>query len=649
MADSLFDAPEPTRPASPEPSSSRRDFLRHLAVAGASVASLPLLEVEGQAKPSPFPRLVRSRVPFPHDRDLSIYVGVSSKWRGYGFSTHPLMPPFKPQPIKSGELITDFAAFPLTEKPTLKEFDRLLISKMQLLDDPEWYAFEPEEEDYHLIFDVRDTQKRLGKIVITDLKTGKVLGLRHSNRERTVIRGKLLFPWTQTYCLIEGYDLCGEMLFRGIASNGQPDTWVHFTQVQQFAAYRPPTTPPAPLKESELVCGLEGDPFNLKGLNVPGQPILPSSIGSGWHEQTNDMSVSNPMRPHKVEYLHKKRWLLVGIAPFFRSNDRLATPPLYSVFSKTQEENIEPAFSLLDNPPYSHNVGHWLGKYFVRTTAFLVVPYAIARNERVYNRIRAVFDHFAKETKGVSDKFAEGLVNTFYLWLESEAGKQSGLKQGMVRSADDIKMLHIEEISKRLVVSRPLYQETFFTVEVISPDPPKSVNGKLSLEIISPSPSVPDSPPPPSTRYYTLDFVNGKAELRLPKGWLCLVKGEITDPPGYTITRTEIKFDSGSSIPVYFPAILSHCLTLKIETDLPADIVIKTKDGLSLYSGATHRDKGKNIFTALTVPPDTYSVFATERKSGKKSLLLKKSERSIQVSPDQEQLFPMRLIENWGK
>ncbi|MBC7527285.1 MAG: hypothetical protein H7308_07015 [Chthonomonadaceae bacterium] len=646
MGNFLFDTSEPIQSAPPNSSSSRRDFLRHLVVAGASVASVPLLETQGQAKPSPFPHLVRARVPFPHDKDLSIYVGVSSKWRGRGFSTHPLTPPFKPQPIKNGELKTDFAAFPLTEKPTLKEFDRLLLTRMPLLNDPDWYAFEAEYDEYHLIFDVRDTQKRLGRVVVTDLESGKVLGLRHSNREHTVVRGKLLFPWARTYCLLSGYDLDGEVLFRGIASNGQPDTWVYFTQVQQFAAYRPPTVPPAPLKESDQVSGPEGDPYNLKGLDMPGQPVALYSIGSGWHEQTNDTGVSNPLvAPDNLQLYQKTNVLDSFLYLLYRHHDRLGMPLLPPQFGAPPSLGLQPAFANLLMPPYSHNVGQWLGKYFVRTTAFLVVPYSVARNEGLYSRIRTAFDQFSRETRGISDKFVESLVSTFHVWLESEAGKQSGLKQGMVRSAEDVKMLYIEEISKRLIVSHPLYVEVSFAIEVPFSPPPGPISGRGSVEIISVAPGVPDSPPPPSTRYYTLDFVNGRAKLRLPKGWYCLAKVAITDLPGYSLSQNELKFDSFSGSPIRFLAMLSHCLTLKIETDLAADIVIQTKDGLSLYSGATHYNGKTNVFVALTVPPDTYSIFATERNRRKKPTFLKKGKIMIIVSVIQEETFSLILTD----
>ena len=219
------------------------------------------------------------RAVLPTDSSLSVYIGVQATWQSL---VNVNLPP------QAKEMATDASVYTLDQTPTRANFVEHALTLMPLSDDADWYAFAPTTDNYNLKVDILDTANRLGRIVITDLDTGEALGSIDASADHSSIIGQLSSAWTQPYFRIDGYSTNNTPLFRLAASNGTPDTFVHFKTSAPFQPYQPTTvTTPRWTGSGVQKWGPVGDPYSPLGVQI-GYAVNSSSQGAGADDGSNE-------------------------------------------------------------------------------------------------------------------------------------------------------------------------------------------------------------------------------------------------------------------------------------------------------------------------------------------------------------------------
>lgn len=555
------------------------------------------------------------RTPLPTDNALSVYVGVNASWQSLVNAALP---------TKAAEFSADVSAYDLADTPTDANLaDHEFVSE-PLSDNPDWYLYTPTTDNITLTFSIADTGNRLGKIVVTDLLTGQVLGSVTAAADGSVIQGQLSLPWLQPVYRIEGYDKNNAPLFRLGASNGRSDQIAHFMIPGAFTPYRPATVSSARYAGGDAVMGTEGDPLNPAGVTVA--PQAGFSRGCAAVDQINDVSSTNPLQPPAVFLNFRKKVCIEAVNPLgYISNNPVDQPSLATDVAAAETEVRERALSDITQLPYSDTTGHWHAVFTGRVNAVFVVPYRVAKQNTLWNLLRSTFAALATGTQGkANDKWYFALLGAFTNWLVSDTGKQSGLTAGMVKGLGDIKMLETQEDLKATPIQLSLFEDTTFT---LTPDiaPPAGM-GTVTVKNVGFWTTV--SPPNFSMGgVLRLLSPNYTGTLRLPKGFKWEVAGNLQEPLGYQPFNQPIVFPTPAMGAVQIPVTLTVLLQLNIYTLSDANpkgpkqlnVQVKNAMGQVVATGDSQmQDDGKYLFNARGLAPGNYNVTATGSNSGAK-------------------------------
>ena len=423
------------------------------------------------------------RTPLPTDNALSVYIGLRATWQSLINNT--LAP-------VANEFSADVSVYALTDTPTYANLaDHECVSE-PLSGNSDWYMYKPTTDTFKLTFDIADTSNRLGKIVVSDLITGQVLGSVDAAADGSTIQGQLSISWQQPVYRIEGYDKNNVSLFRLGATNGFSDQIAHFMIPGAFTPYRPATVSSARFAGGEDVAGVVGDPESPAGVSVSVQ--AGASRGCAALDQVNDsQGILSMLPPTPFWRFQKKKCIEIVDPSGYRSDNPADLSTLASDILAAEQEDIAPALSAITQVPYSDVTGHWDAVFTGRVKAVFIAPYRAAKQNNFLNLLKSTFGFLATGTQGkANDKWAFGLFNAFVTWLSSDSGKQSGLKAGMVIPLGDIKTLQTQEFRKDIPIILGLFDDVTFT---LAPDiAPLGGTGLGKIEMATPT----TTPPPPA-------------------------------------------------------------------------------------------------------------------------------------------------------
>jgi len=555
------------------------------------------------------PAAAQTRVTLPTDSSLSAYVGVQAEWQSL---VKPTLPP------RTRQMATDVSVYELSQTPSRASFADHELTLMPVPDDTDWYVFRPTSDNYNLVFDIADTSKRMVQLVVTDLDTGQVLGNIASSADGSSIVGQLSVPWTQPYVRVDGYAANNVPLFRLAASNGGADRVCHFAICGQFMPYRPATQTTQRFAGGDGVIGTEGNPYNRVGISIQkmGDEIL--SRGCTAADATNDVCVTNPLLPPEA-FLRLVKLKCIGtvdVIPFL-SQDLADLPSLITDVNNAAQEDDTRALTELTMLPFSDNTGHWHVKLLGHATAFFVVPYTVAKNNTLYGLIKTVFGTLAANLVNAGDKLTFSLTSSFVNWLGSDAGKQSGLKAGMVIPIGDVMTVKALEELKAMPIVKPILQDVTFTLQ-----PDQALSGWTGTGRIGSSPVATTTPAAPTPAYDTaLSFSSTAPAVTraLPKGYRYTVAGCVNPAAAY-VSAPASEFMVPGSTSVTIPCTLNALFTWTIYTETtgvpagPVDIVIKSSAGAELSRGTSSlQADGRYAFTPKNMTfwgPGVYTVTA---------------------------------------
>lgn len=571
------------------------------------VASVVMLVLCSAAAPA-----LGARTQLGSDPALSAYIGMQSTWKSL---TAPNLARV------TDERGADVAEYSLADQPTVANFYDHALVIPPLPASADWYAYSPTGDTFNLTVDIADTSHRLGKIVVTDLATGQVLGSVMASGGGAAITGQLALQWATADFRIDGYNSANALLFVLAASTGKPDAYAWFKVAGVFQPYRPaPITTPR-FSGGCSTLGDLGDPYNPTGVKVASGvgTTQNQSLGCGAVDSLNDVSVSNPMNPPSAFLTFiKKRCIQGASAAGFVPNQPASVGNLATdIFSAMQDDTTR-ALTDLTTAPYSDNTGHWNVRFIGSVTSYFAVPYNVAKRDGLLDGLRSVFGTLSVTVSDNQDKLYLALMAKFTDWLSSTAGQQSGLVAGMVRPVGDVKTVAAQEDLKSTAYVAGITTPVTFT---LAPDIPPTT-GMGAGSIIEPTATTTPSPPP--CQFDTaLVFQPYSASVtrQLPKGYKFRSTGAISSPAGYTGSTTDFFFCPGTAsraLPCTLTGLLDWNITTVVPPGTPpglTTVTIKTAAGTLVASGnSVQQPNGSWMFPYHPVPalaPGNYRVTAT--------------------------------------
>ena len=553
--------------------------------------------------------------PLPADRALSVSISIRATWESMMHS---------PGRKRTCEIPAEVSAYALTDTPTRENLADHQLPLPALPTDPEWYAFQPTTDRVSLTVHIVDTDRRLGRIVLSDLRTGHVLGAIDASADGYSLRGQFKILWEQPFYRIEGYDIRNIPLFRLGVSHGQPDTFVHFTVQGEFAPFHPAAVSSARFPETDPGKGTVGNPYEWRGVTISTHPGDGYSVGYAARDKKNDVQVTNPLQPPSDYLGYFKKFCLERVTPQgYFYNDRLDRPKAYDDARTLEQEDTSRGLSDLDQPPYSDCTGHWEARFVGKATAFLIVPYTVARRQEVLFGLKSLFGTLAnKMPDSHISSLAFGLEEAFAIWLQSDAGRQSGYTAGMAKALGDVKTVETQTARKEFVVAQPLFENV--TVTLLPDIAPLSGKGVITIKNAGFNTSV--SPPPALVgSTLTVPFPAFTGTLKLPKGYKWEITAKLSSLDLYEIPYAPVEVRTPAMDAVKVTMLLTALRQLTIytvNTEMPYPPVVSSVQVLNAANQVVASGKsalqadGKCAFSAMYLLPGIYTV-KTSPTSGK--------------------------------
>ena len=565
------------------------------------------------------------RTVLPTDGSISVYIGVQATWQSL------LNANLAPQ---AKEMATDASVYTLDQTPTRANFVEHALTLMPLSDDADWYAFAPTTDDYNLKIDILDAAKRLGRVVITDLDTGEALGSIDASADHSAIVGQLSCAWTEPYFRIDGYSTNNTPLFRLAASNGTPDTFVHFKMSAPFEPYQPaPVTTPHWTGSGVQTWGPIGNPYSPAGVQI-GSTLNASSQGAGAADGSNDSPNANPLSPPQPYVFYKPKKCIEALSSAvimsYLSNTTADVPSLAADVEATQTETAGPALGNYTMAPYSVGTAVWTARFEGTATAFFVVPYRIRVRPNLWAAIAGLSPALAGYLTGAhTGEWVNAVSGALATWLATAQGTASGLRPGMIIPLpSDVKSVTCAQAGLLAPYTAAITQDVTFT---LAPNiaPPAGMNAIGSGGITDVTAWTTPAPPGGSFNL-DLSFSPSSATVTkaLPKGYKYKANANITFPVGYQGGTHDYFFVPGVTA-VTIPCTLTKLFAWRIVTvtqspsaplppapEGPAQVVIKNVAGQTVRSGDSVFVGGRYVFTALTMDPGTYTIEATRSMVG---------------------------------
>jgi hypothetical protein len=543
-------------------------------------------------------------LPLPTDANITVSVLVSGTWLSL---TNPNAAP------RTFALQTDLACYPSGITPSSDNFETYEFVTMQVPQEADWGGFYPADGKYTLVLQIADAQKRLGKVVVTDLSTGAVLASFLANGDGSGVSGQVTLPWEQDYMKVAGYDRGGQPLFVLAATNGQADAVVPHLIDGGFIPYRPAVIESA---KGHYVFASNtpiGDPYNVSGvMTYLGSPLANASWSSANADEVNDTTTKTQLFPPPPFYSYSKRYVALDTASRnldgLKVNDPDYLQKLIGELKAATASDPTPALSGIDLAPYSDNSGYWVANFSGTAVAVLAIPYRRTRNKGTFWDILAQgIQQFFKPGPNILTSLLLGAANAY---LKSSQNT-SGYFPGDVIAIGDVYAVGTTQGNTGLS-SGPLPQDVTFQLSPDIAPPPgwTALPGQLSLQGAWTTPS----PPGPISTPSQITFdANGKATLQLYKGWKYEVSG------AYDLYQAgKNDFDTPVSGVIPVPCALLVLLILKVYTTssdsgaIPATITILDSKGNQVGTGNSTSDgKGNYVFSLRGLSPGTYTVKAT--------------------------------------
>ncbi|MCX6361714.1 MAG: hypothetical protein NT029_18060 [Armatimonadetes bacterium] len=565
------------------------------------------------------------RTVLPTDGSVSVYIGVQATWQSL------LNANLAPQ---AKEMATDASVYTLDQTPTRANFVEHALTLMPLSDDADWYAFAPATDDYNLKINILDAAKRLRRVVITDLDTGEALGSIDASADHSAIVGQLSCGWTQPYFRIDGYSTNNTPLFRLAASNGAPDTFVHFKMSAPFEPHQPATvTTPHWTGSGVQTWGPIGNPYSPAGVQI-GSTVNSSSQGAGADDGSNDSQNANPLSPPQPYVFYKPKKCIEALSNIvimsYLSNTTADVPSLAADVEATQTEIAGPALGNYTMAPYSVGTAVWSARFEGMATAFFVVPYRIRVRPNLWAAIGGLSPALAGYLTGAhTGEWVNAVSGALATWLATAQGTASGLRPGMVIPLpNDVKSVTCAQTGLLAPYTAAITQDVTFT---LSPNiaPPAGMNA-IGSGAITDWTATTTPPPPPMALNATLSFspYNGVVTRALPKGYQYKANANITFPVGYQGGTLGFYTVPGQTA-VTIPCTLTKLFTWRIVTvtespapplppapEGPAYVVVKSSAGVPVRDGYSAFVNGHYVCTFLTLEPGAYTVEATRTMVG---------------------------------
>ena len=549
------------------------------------------------------------RTPLPADSALSVHIGVKAAWQSA--SNYSLRKRIR-------EIGADVSAYALNETPTLDNLTSHQLTLSALPKEPDWYTFEPATDKVRLIVDIVDAKKRLGKIVLSDLRTGRSLGTMAASADGSSLRGFFRISWEQPFCRIEGCDTANAPLFRLGVSHGQPDTFVHAVVEGEFAPYRPPSVSSARFIESDPGKGPMGSPFEFRGLTISAHPGDGFSLGYCAADQKNDDWAAHPLQAPGSYYFYKKACIehFDGAAGY-PMNAQMDQPGITEDVRLAEQEDHARGVVDLMQPPYSDCTGHWRVRFVGKATAFLLIPYTVAKQKGLLPRLKSLLGTLSKRMPDSRiSTLAFGVEEAFAIWVQSDAGRHSGFTRGMVKALRDIKTVETQADRSEFAVAQGLFENVTFT---LLPDI-LPLSGRGSVTIKKVGFWTPISPPDTAggdIRTLTIAFPACTGTLKLQKGYQWEVLGKLLPPGLYEPLCQPIDVRTPAMYAVKIPMMLSALRELKIytvnaakpEEAIHTDVqVLNAANQVVARGVSTSQPDGRSAFSAMFLMPGIYTI-----------------------------------------
>ena len=577
---------------------------RRTLLAGAPLALLATMNASNaQGAPPP-------RTTLPTDSAISVYIGVRATWQS-----------LKTGAVRFMELSADVACYTLSDTATVDNIYDHSIASMPLLLEDGWAAFRPTTDTLRLRFKIADTRNRLGKIIVTDLQTGRVLGNVVANANGSLLQGDIEVDYGTPYYRIEGADQAGSALFRLAASNGRPDTYVHFKVGAMFQPYRPATIPSVRYAGHTDLPGKVGDPYNWHGVEIQSAGLLLSK-GCGAVDKVNDLPVSNSvLAPGILGDLVKKAVIQApdaSVIAGFVSNEKEDLPKLADAIAAAATADMAKALSQYSMLPYSDNTAHWHATLSGNVLAFFVVPYRVKR-EGWLPFVAGLATSALATIKG--DDLTRAIISGIQAAAQSETDARKRFVAGQVVPVGDVKTVPASEEIKEPIVLNPLLQEVSF--QIVPDIAPPSVGYRQGKVTLVSAWTTPSPPGPANGGDLTFASATGIAKMMLAKGYKWKASGNILSPMGYQGGTTD-EFQTPLSSMINIPCTLMALLTLNIYTASNANpagpvslpVQVLNAAGQVVASGNSTLQNGKAVFTMITVTPGTYTIKVQRGTSG---------------------------------
>jgi len=578
----------------------------------------------------------------PQNPNISVRIIISGQFQqlSSGYNTANL------------ELLANVASYGLNEPIDPVAMDSRLIAEFTVPDEAGWGYFAPVEDLVKISFAIRDTQNRLGKIVVRDLATGQILKELTANATGSLLSRNLYVDWDISHLQIEGISRTNAPLFKLGSNRGFPDTVVPVTITGRFRPHRPPfiASPNAsfnPCSEQttvgmELTNGTEGDPRLSSGTRS-GLQGIGITRNCAFVDYVNDIAAATSVPPPGVYASLVKGEAILDTASAAAAVLKVKEPAsLQAVLNRINEIrsgiDASPALTPLSVVPYSEVTCKWTANLTGQATAVLVVPYEkVKKNQNFWSDILSTI---AGVLTPKADIFSVLVKSTANQALENnnQLRQQTNLKPNEVMALGDIYVLSSGEYIKHTTRILPVLKPVAFKLEPdIMPPSGTTIAGVGTATALG---AWTNPSPLGLTNAGQLSFdSNRMAQRNLASGYNWRVTGQITQPPGY-VTEPAAEFQTPTTETIIVRCKLTVLIRLRVITNRSCRVKIMQGTNV-VASGNTETIDGKQEFRLGTLSTGNYTIEA-RYEEGQPPIIYEAS-TTIAVVPAAERIVELTL------
>jgi hypothetical protein len=530
----------------------------------------------------PYPKRALGWTVLPNVPGVSVQVGVSGRWESFG---NPNLRPI------SCVIPADVFAFKLNETPALDNLAAHMLTTAPLPANPDWYLFGPTTDAVTLTIKVRDENRRLREILVKPLfATDATPACFDPDRE-----ARVRIPWENPYYRIDGISRTGSRVFTIVVGHGRPNTFAYFKVSRHY-------TPALPARY-ESSKGRVGDPYEpakedlVRDADSAARPARLAIRGS--NDRESAYCIPEDLRAHDL--CRRRQPGGSGSWPLF-SNDVLGMQHVWDSMNEESREDLERPLKPIPLPAYTTATGVWSFKVLGTRTAYLRVPYTVAKQPRLFAFIQAAVDK--PNSLASADRLGSALLARFNEWLDGN-GKNSGLNREMVSIGNEIAHVDVLDEKAELTAVAPILgtmpiQLSAFTGAVDLTG--RHVTAKVEIDPVDQL-----GAPAGFERGRTIEFDSrGRATVDLPKGhmWRLVGAGKAVQFSNY-LRGERVEVPLGQ---IAYPDLV--VFTYGVKGDKPANVRLFTKGGQQIGGTRLSRrtENGACSVVFANVVPGEYVV-----------------------------------------